>query len=132
MTLEHLALNVPDPVAMAAWYAEHLGFVIRRASGEPPFAHFIQAPGSTVMMEIYHNPAAPVPAYSSLHPSAMHIAFWVDDVPAELSRLLAAGATREDVKVATTDAGDQFVIVRDPWGIPLQLLRRATPLVPRT
>jgi hypothetical protein len=29
----------------------------------------------------------------------------------------------------TSPAGDQFVMLRDPWGIPLQLVKRAQPML---
>ena len=35
MNVEHIALNVPDPVAMADWYLDHLGMKLAR-SGPPP------------------------------------------------------------------------------------------------
>ena len=31
MDIEHFALNVPDPVAAAAWYVEHLGMRVQRS-----------------------------------------------------------------------------------------------------
>ena len=30
MRIEHVAFNVPDPLAMARWYVEHLGFEVKR------------------------------------------------------------------------------------------------------
>ena len=35
MKIEHIAFQVADPAAMADWYAEHLGFCVRRSSDEP-------------------------------------------------------------------------------------------------
>src|SRR6266446_4025618 len=34
MKIEHFALQVPDPVAMAQWYVNHLGFSVARSGGE--------------------------------------------------------------------------------------------------
>src|SRR6266581_4941240 len=31
MKIEHFALQVPEPVAMAEWYVKHLGFTVSRA-----------------------------------------------------------------------------------------------------
>jgi len=61
MKVEHLACNVCDPVAMADWYAEHLGLTIERSSGPPVHARFLADDGGTVMLEIYRNDQAPVP-----------------------------------------------------------------------
>jgi hypothetical protein len=31
--------------------------------------------------------------------------------------------------VATTPAGDQLAMLRDPWGVAIQLVKRAQPLM---
>ena len=36
MKLEHIAINVPDPVAMAAWYVEHMDMKVVIATDSPP------------------------------------------------------------------------------------------------
>src|SRR4051812_34648672 len=41
LNLEHVACNVADPPAMAAWYVEHLGMRIVRQSSDPPQIHFL-------------------------------------------------------------------------------------------
>ncbi|MFM8478773.1 MAG: VOC family protein, partial [Planctomycetaceae bacterium] len=56
MKIEHLALNVPDPLNLARWYVEHLGFTVKRRGIEPPYVHFIADDSGTVMLEIYGNP----------------------------------------------------------------------------
>jgi len=54
--LEHVAINVEDPVAMAEWYCENLDMKIIR-KGEPPVnMHFISDSGGNMMLEIYNNP----------------------------------------------------------------------------
>ena len=42
--------------------------------------------------------------------------------------LIAAGATPAG-DLQTNDSGDTFAMVRDPWGIPLQLMRRRDPMI---
>ena len=45
-----------------------------------------------------------------------------------IDRLLAAGAkTAGDVTL--TPSGDEMTFLRDPWGVALQLVKRATPLM---
>ncbi|MDX1565012.1 MAG: VOC family protein, partial [Phycisphaeraceae bacterium] len=63
MNIEHIAFNVPDPTGLARWYVEQLGFVIKRGMSEPPFAHFLADGSGAVMLEVYHNPDAPIPNY---------------------------------------------------------------------
>jgi glyoxylase I family protein len=129
MKLEHFALQVPDPVAMAQWYVNHLGFSVARSGGEPTHARFLLEGAGSVMIEIYRNPAAPVPNYQTMNPLLLHLAIVSDDPAADRDRLVTAGATvAEDL--TTTPAGDAFVMLRDPWGVALQLIRRKVPMLP--
>jgi len=57
-----------------------------------------------------------------------HIAFMVDDVQATRDKLIAAGA-KPDWEVETTGDGDVITTARDLWGIPIQLLKRAKPML---
>jgi catechol 2,3-dioxygenase-like lactoylglutathione lyase family enzyme len=128
MKLEHVALNVAEPVRMAQWYVEHLGMRIVRAQEESPHAHFLVDQAGMSVIEIYNNPAAAVPDYASLHPLMLHFAFVVDDIVGVRDALLAAGGTAEG-EIATNAVGDQLAFVRDPWHVPLQLVKRTTPLL---
>ena len=128
MEIEHLGLNVPDPLAMADWYVEHLGLrVVSRAEAPVPCC-FLADSANHVMLEIYRNPEAAVPDYPSVDPLVLHMAFASDDVPGDFERLLAAGATPA-TEPFTTPSGDRIAIVRDPWGLPIQLARRHEPML---
>jgi uncharacterized glyoxalase superfamily protein PhnB len=63
-----------------------------------------------------------------MHVSILHFAFYTDDIAGERDRLLAAGATLVD-DVYATDTGDQLAMLRDPWGVAIQVLRRKIPMV---
>lgn len=128
MRLEHVALQVPDPVAMADWYVEHLGCSIARAGGAPALARFLKDAAGAAMIEIYRNPRVPVPDYGSLNPLLLHLAFTSGDLEGDRDRLLAAGATVAD-DIAETAGGDRLVMLRDPWQVPLQLVTRAEPML---
>jgi glyoxylase I family protein len=80
------------------------------------------------MIEVYHNPRKPVPDYKSMDPQLIHLAFLSADLRADRDRLVAAGASIVE-DVATTPAGDDIMMLRDPWGLPLQLVRRASPML---
>ncbi len=126
MRIEHIAMNLPKPVEAAKWYCEHLGLKCVKGSEEPPYAHFL-ADEAGAMLEIYLNDSAPVPDYGSADPLVLHIAFEVDDVPAKRDELVEAGAaTCGDITV--TPAGDELAMLRDPWGVAVQLVKRAEPL----
>lgn len=130
MKIEHVAFQVPDPVALADWYVEHLGLRVRRSTGAPVHARFLADDGDAVMIEVYNNPRVATPDYRAIDPLVLHLALQADDVAATRERLLAAGATAEgDVVVA--DSGDHLAMLRDPWGLAIQLVRRGDPMIPR-
>lgn len=126
MTIEHVALNVPDPVAFAAWYGAHLGLRIVRHLPHANQTHFLADDHDTVI-EIYSNPAAPVPDYAAMHHLVLHLAFKSTDAAGDTARLLLAGATHvEDIRPPD---GSLLVMLRDPWGLALQLCQRTKPLL---
>ncbi|MFO0880923.1 MAG: VOC family protein [Gemmataceae bacterium] len=127
MIIEHFAINVADPRATAAWYTRHLGLRVLRALDEAPYTHFLADEAGRHVIEIYGHTRAAVPDYGALDPLVFHIAFVTDDVAGTLQRLLEAGAQRAG-DITTTPTGDEMVFFRDPWGVALQLVRRARPL----
>jgi catechol 2,3-dioxygenase-like lactoylglutathione lyase family enzyme len=127
--LEHVAINVEDPVEMTKWYCENLGMKIVRKGPPPVNMHFISDAGGNMMLEVYTNPPNAVPDYRSMNPLSLHIAFMVDDVEKTRRRLVAAGATIA-TDITVTDSGDKLVMLRDPWGVPIQFLKRAEPMLP--
>ena len=128
MKIEHTAYQVADPVALARWYVEHLGMTVKRAQSAAPFGHFLADDGDAVMLEFYANPRITVPDYRAMDPLLLHIAFSTDDVPATRSRLMAAGATPEG-EVTQNESGDAMAMLRDPWGLAVQLVKRRTPMI---
>lgn len=126
--LEHIAINVKDPVGMAKWYCENLGMKIIRKGPAPANARFISDLEGNVMLEIYINPPDAVPDYLSMNPLVFHIAFMVDDVKGICQKLISAGATIVD-DVTTLANGDEIAMLRDPWGVPIQFLKRAVPMI---
>lgn len=128
MRIEHLALNVADPAGMARWYGEHLGMTIARHRRGGVEAFFLLDSTGNTMLEVYTNPPDQVPDYPRRDPLLFHLAFCSDDVEADYARLLAAGATTVEAPHRTGD-GDGLAMVRDPWGIPIQLACRAQPML---
>ncbi|MEZ4702531.1 MAG: VOC family protein [Rhodothermales bacterium] len=128
MRIEHWGYQVADPAATAAWYAEHLGFTVTRLLHNNANAHFLADGSGRVMIEIYNNPRISVPDYAAMDPLLAHLAFVCDDVPATIAALVAAGATVVG-PAQTTPAGDTLAMLRDPWGMAIQLCHRAEPMV---
>lgn len=124
-TFAHIGLNVTDVKAVADWYKANLGLTAARWVGDSVV--FLADPTGRVIIEFYTNPAEPVLDYKSTHFLTFHLAFLADD-PDEISaKLQAVGATvAEEAK--TTPAGDRMVMLRDPFGICIQFLRRSEPM----
>ena len=126
--LEHIGLNVADPVKAARWYVDNLGMKVLREGPAPANARFLGDANGNMMLELYHNPPEAVPNYAAMDPLLLHVAFMVDDVEAMRSKLIAAGATAVD-EVTTTPAGDKLAMLRDPWGLAIQFVRRGDPML---
>jgi len=88
MKIEHVALYVSEPVAVARWYSDHLGLRIVRSSGAPACTHFLADSAGTTVLEIQTG-ALPAPDYAALDLTLLHVALATDDVAATRRRLLA-------------------------------------------
>lgn len=128
MKIEHVAFQVEDPVAAAKWYAANLGFRIVRSGNDYPWGQFLADSSGTVMVELYKRKEVRVPDYAAMDPLILHLALIVDDVEATRRKLIAAGATAVGEATRTPD-GDELAMLRDPWGFPIQLAKRAAPMV---
>lgn len=128
MQVEHVAWQVQDPAAVAAWYGEIFGFTVLRKFDNSARAHFLADATGRVVLEIYNNPKVAVPDYGAMDPLLLHIAFLTSNPAADRDRLLQAGASLVD-DLFITAAGDELAMLRDPWGFPIQLAKRSTPLL---
>ena len=125
MRFEHIAINVPDSRSMADWYVEHCAMRIVIKIDEPPYTRFLGDQHGKTCIEIYQNPAAEIPDYPNQHQLVYHNAFAVEDIEDSRDQLLEAGASFvEDINLPN---GTRLVMLRDPWGIPLQLVNRVDP-----
>lgn len=127
MKIEHFAINVENPAGLADWWSKNLGLNIIRADQAEPFIHFLADDGNNTLVEIYNHPLGELPDYPNMSIYTFHIAFAVDDIAGECDRLLTAGATSASDMI-TMGNGDKMRFVRDPWGVTIQFLQRATPL----
>ena len=58
----------------------------------------------------------------------LHFAFNVDNVKETCEKLIQAGA-KWDKPLTVTDSGDEIATLRDPWGIAIQFVKRAKPML---
>ena len=128
MRLEHIAFNVDDPAALAAWYVANFDMKIVRSFDEPPYIHFLADSAGKSLIEIYGNPLGEVIDYAARHAVSFHLAFAVEDMEAERQRLVAAGA-RLDGDIDQRANGDQLAFLRDPWGHAIQLVQRVNRMI---
>ncbi|MGL1957272.1 MAG: VOC family protein [Colwellia sp.] len=127
MKIEHFAFNVSDPIAISAWYCEHLSFTVKHKFTQAPHTHFLADCTGQVMIEIYNNPTDQVPDYHSMDPLIVHLAFVSEDPDADAEKLVAAGA--KVVDVVKLNDGSHLKILKDPWGFAIQLCKRGTPML---
>ncbi len=128
MKLEHIAINVEDVKAAAQWWCDNLGMQVVRAGDQPPYMTFI-SDGAGSMLEFYSNKDVQMPDYAATLPANLHFAFYVEgSVEEKRDELAAAGATVVS-DINHTPAGDQLLFLRDPWNVPLQLIKRKQPMV---
>ena len=125
MKFEHFALNVPDCRAQAQWYVKHVGFSIARSREDSPFTHFLADDTGRTIVEFYTNPKAAIPEHAAAHPLSFHLAVVAPNARAERARLEKAGATL--FAEEPQPDGTLLIMMRDPWGVPLQLCQRTTP-----
>lgn len=128
MRLEHIAFNVADSGALAAWYVANFDMKIVRSFDEPPYIHFLSDSAGKSLIEIYSNPLGEVIDYGARHAVVFHLAFAVDDIKAERQRLVAVGAAL-DGDIDYRANGDKLAFLRDPWGYAIQLVQRVNPMI---
>jgi catechol 2,3-dioxygenase-like lactoylglutathione lyase family enzyme len=124
--ISEIVINARDPARLAAFWSEILGYVeLERAEDSieigPPGAGFGGAQ-PTIILSLSQDPRPSGPLRLHLDVSPVD-----RDQDAELSRLLAAGATRADVG----QTGDEsWHVLADPEGNEFCLLRRRLPGLP--
>jgi len=119
MELEHVAFNVREPQKLMDWWCANLGFT----QTHPAF--IVDGTGRKAI-EVYRNDDALIPDYTATAPGTLHVAFLSDDVEADRARLEKVGAvTLETVH----KPGFDMVMMRDPFGIPIQFVTRGTPVL---
>ena len=122
--IEHTAIATPDPMKLARWYVDHLGFVI---NWQPPNTTtvFVKAPDGS-MLELIESAASLSGVPAMREPGLRHLAIAVSDFDAMYRRLELAG-----VKFLTAPEklnGNSLVFFTDCDGNILHLLHRETPL----
>jgi predicted enzyme related to lactoylglutathione lyase len=123
MTFEHFALNVVDINGVVNWYCTHLGLTIANQQKVSPFMTFLADSTDRVVIEFYKREDELAEDFSNSHPLTFHVAFVSENAEEDKQRLLKTGASFFE-EIFKED-GSHLVMLRDPWGMPLQLCQRA-------
>jgi glyoxylase I family protein len=119
--LEHTAIASPDPLRLAQWYVEHLGFHI---NFEYAGNYFVKAPNGT-MLEIIPSEGERTPQ-AMKSPGIRHLAIAVDSFDAAHEDLKAKSVNF--LTEAFTTQGNRLVFFSDADGNIVHLIEREKPL----
>lgn len=123
--IEHIGICVEKPVEMAYWYQEKLGFNIKFfAQDEEKGVAFITDGSDKVMLELGKVPNVLPLAGGLSHHLQLHIALKSEDPNRDAGYLVSNGATFIE-KCPITRPGDNLVVLSDPWGNTIQLVKRS-------
>ena len=122
--LQSLALDCPDPLALAAFYAGVTGLEVEPLGDVAPadvtWIELLNGAGPTLAFQKIDGYVAPTWPGGPV-PQQAHLDFVVADLDAGEARVLALGATKEAHQPGTT-----FRVFRDPVGHLFCLVRAAT------
>lgn len=112
LTAIGVVMDCEDPVRVADFWQEAIGFTVRTGEGEP----YVTLSGSDVRRPLNHLTLQRVPEPKSVK-NRTHIDLWARDVTAEVERLRGLGAT-ESARVPEDATGDDllYVVMGDPEG----------------
>ena len=125
MVFEHIALNVKNIKDIKDWYVANVGLKVVSEQTEAPFMTFFADSSGRVILELYYRPDEEITDFKTKHPLTFHMAFVSQNAVTDKIRLLDKGASF--VEEITKEDGSYLVMLRDPWGMPLQLCQRTKP-----
>ena len=123
--IEHIGIAVEKPIEMANWYRDTLGFDIKfSAEDEEKGVAFLTDGSDRVMLELGKVPdVLPLTKVMSHH-LQMHIALKSDDPDIDAEYLVSKGAKFIE-KCPLRMPGDNLIVLSDPWGNIIQLVKRS-------
>ena len=83
---------------------------------------FLADGSDRVILELYHKPEKAITDFTQQHFSTFHVAFVSNNAVDDKNRLLTEGAVF--VEEVLKEDGSHLIMMRDPWGMPLQLCQR--------
>ena len=117
--LQAVALDCPDPVRLAEFYAELLGGQVVTDPDEPDWVEVREFDGTPLAFQRVQNYRPPEWPGQQI-PQQMHLDFDVDDIEAEEKRVLELGATVLE-RTDQLRPGTNWRVYADPAGHPFCL-----------
>jgi catechol 2,3-dioxygenase-like lactoylglutathione lyase family enzyme len=122
--IEHIGITVTEPVEMANWYQDVLGFkIVFSGQDKEKGVAFLTDSSGKVMLEFGRVPNVSPLSDKTDHHLQLHIALKSEDPDEEAKYLVSKGATFIE-KSPVTLPGDNLIVLRDPWGNTIQLSKR--------
>jgi catechol 2,3-dioxygenase-like lactoylglutathione lyase family enzyme len=121
--IDHLALAVNDPDAMAEWFCAVLDY--RKRAGQPGGAWLLEGRDGT-FLEVMPRDETPRPTRTTWSPGWSHLALRVNNLDNAIARLDAKGVQWAGASGAALGGG-RLRNFTDPEGNLWQLVERPTP-----
>ena len=123
--IEHIGIAVEKPIEMANWYRYALGFRIKfSAEDEEKGVAFLTDGNDRVMLELGKVPDVLPLTEGMSHHLQLHIALKSDDPDKEAEYLASKGAKFIE-KCRIKRPGENLIVLSDPWGNTIQLVKRS-------
>jgi predicted enzyme related to lactoylglutathione lyase len=113
-----LAIDCPDPVALARFYGEVLGWSLDRDDGG--WVEITSGDGQYLAFQRVEDFRPPVWPGQDV-PQQMHLDLPVEDLDVAEAAVLALGATKHEVQPSKGEDGDDWRVFLDPVGHPFCL-----------
>lgn len=125
---EHIGVNVSDPKSAARWYVSNLNMEIVKESELPNYSAFVADSAHHMMIEFNYSKDFPTMSELNFNFDSFHLAFSVHNIQQIKEKLLSRGAILlSDIR--KTDSGDYVLVLKDPWGLPIQFVQRVKPMI---
>ena len=122
--IEHIGIIVEQPVEMANWYKDVLGFNIKFANQDTEKGvAFLTDANEKVMLEFGKIPEVIPLCKKTDHHLQLHIGIKSYDPEKESEYLISKGAIFVE-NCPITNPGDKLMVLRAPWGNSIQLVKR--------
>lgn len=128
MRIEHIGFLVSEPISIGNWYKEYLNLKIIKSFGNnEEGAVFLKDAKTGTILEFGKFKETLNFNYNELKPLQIHIAIECQD-PLELAKKLESAGAMIIGESPKAEVKNERILVKDPWGITIQLINRINKL----